>query len=407
MSTDAEGGSKLGVDTQAILLLTAALGKGPSPVSPLTAAEYSSFAATLHEVGKRPGDLLKPGSADLLAGILPRLDQKETAKIDAQRVNHLLERGGRLALAMSRWSSAGVWVAGRADAAYPSRYKQKLGRSAPAIVYGVGPRAAIEAGGLAIVGSREPDAQSEASAVTAGAWAAGAGVQVVSGAARGVDEMAMLACTERTGSALGVVADSLLKLATRRNFREQIIAERMTLISSFDPEAGFRVWMAMLRNRWIYALADRALVISASHGTGGTWEGAVGALKAGVRVYVTIGDPVIPGNQALVAKGAIPAPSDLNDLWRDESPSAGDVSATRISVEEPRGKADTYAAALPVMLDALKLPMTAKRFAEVTGLTEAQAEAWLSRLVTEGHVQRANAVYQALEERTPQLSLLP
>ena len=77
------------------------------------------------------------------------------------------------------------------------------------------------------------------------------------------------------------------------------------LISPFYPEAPFNAGNAMGRNRYIYTLADQALVIDAALGSGGTWEGALENLKhQWVPLYVRWPGSG-PGNAALVDKGAI------------------------------------------------------------------------------------------------------
>ncbi len=66
----------------------------------------------------------------------------------------------------------------------------------------------------------------------------------------------------------------------------------------------------MGRNRYIYTLADQALVIDSALRSGGTWEGAVENLSmAGCRC--TCGHEVEgAGNAALVAEGALPCHPD-------------------------------------------------------------------------------------------------
>jgi DNA processing protein len=79
---------------------------------------------------------------------------------------------------------------------------------------------------------------------------------------------------------------------------------QLVLISPFNPEAGFNAGNAMARNRYIYALADYALVIDAAEEEGGTWAGAIENLRhAWTPLYVRIPGES-PGNAALVAKGA-------------------------------------------------------------------------------------------------------
>ena len=73
------------------------------------------------------------------------------------------------------------------------------------------------------------------------AKAAREGMQIVSGGARGVDQFAMLAALEAGGAVVGALADSLLRSATSGKAREAIQDGRLTLVSAFDPEAGFNV----------------------------------------------------------------------------------------------------------------------------------------------------------------------
>ncbi|MFM6207690.1 DNA-processing protein DprA, partial [Planktothrix sp.] len=87
------------------------------------------------------------------------------------------------------------------------------------------------------------------------------------------------------------------------------IAEgRLTLISPYDPNAGFNTGNAMGRNKYIYALADYGLIVSSGYQTGGTWAGATEALSKikDVPVFVRMQDTIPEGNQQLVKQGAKP-----------------------------------------------------------------------------------------------------
>jgi len=55
---------------------------------------------------------------------------------------------------------------------------------------------------------------------------------------------------------------------------------RAAFLSPCTPGAAFSAGAAMGRNKSIYALADVAVVVSSAVGSGGTWAGAVEALKA-------------------------------------------------------------------------------------------------------------------------------
>jgi predicted Rossmann fold nucleotide-binding protein DprA/Smf involved in DNA uptake len=66
----------------------------------------------------------------------------------------------------------------------------------------------------------------------------------------------------------------------------------------------------MGRNKYIYAVADYALVVSSSVGKGGTWAGATEALERikDVPIFVRMQGTVPEGNRQLLKKGAQPLP---------------------------------------------------------------------------------------------------
>jgi len=161
-------------------------------------------------------------------------------------------------------------------------------------------------GGLAIIGSRDATPGALDFTRDIASQCAREHIGVVSGGARGVDAAAMQGATESGGYTIGVLANDLLKASVNRQNRMGLQEGRLVLVSPFYPEAGFNAGNAMARNKYIYALADRALVIDSALGSGGTWEGALETLRQKwVPLYVrTPGHG--PGNMALVEKGGIP-----------------------------------------------------------------------------------------------------
>lgn len=289
----------LSADTEVVLLLCGRFGgERQEPFTPLNAREYGELAKWLNVRGLRPAHLLtEVGNAQLQA--------LHEARLEPRRVEFLLERGTAMALALERWSRGGLWVISRGDSAFPKRLKRHLKHAAPPLLYGAGNQELLDVGGLAIVGSR--DATEDALNFTRelAARCALEGMGVVSGGARGVDSSAMQASTAAGGLTIGVLAADLLKASVNRLNRRGLQDGRLVLVSPFYPEAGFNAGQAMGRNKYIYALSDRALVIDAALGSGGTWEGALEALaQQWVPLYVrTPGNG--KGNAALVDKGGI------------------------------------------------------------------------------------------------------
>ena len=295
----------LSPNTQSILLLTAPLiaGRGASSENLLTPGEYKRLARHLREIQRRPADLMSTDAGDLL-----RACQQV---IDESRLQRLLGRGFLLSQVIERWQARAIWVISRADTDYPRRLKARLREDAPAILYGCGDIRLLEAGGLAIVGSRHVDAPLIDYSTAVGHLVARAGRTVVSGGAKGIDQAAMRGALEAGGKVCGVLADSLERATMSRDHRNLLLEGQLVLISPYDPGAGFNVGNAMQRNKLIYALADASLVVSSDLNKGGTWAGAseqLDKLKF-VPVYVRSTGESSAGLDALCKKGAIPWPN--------------------------------------------------------------------------------------------------
>lgn len=291
-------------DAKAILLLCGRFGKKDTgdAVKPFSLREYNQLADWMMDRHARPGDLLTNTGSRLL--------ETFPSGIDVARMKILLSRGAAMALAVEKWTNNGIWVICRSDSFYPERLKQHLKKQAPAVLYGVGNIDLLLRGGLAVVGSRNIDNQGETFTRKVAEESAREGMQIVSGGARGVDQIAMLSALVAGGTVVGVLTDSLIKATVAGKYRAGIREKRLVLVSAFSPNARFNVGNAMTRNKYIYALADFALVVSAAKKKGGTWAGATEELKRdGARpVFVRHGEGIPEGNHALLELGARPFP---------------------------------------------------------------------------------------------------
>lgn len=391
-------------DTQAILLLCASFGQNRQlEPQPLTLSEYNLLADWLRENQMRPADLLEPTAKK-------HLQEITIDKLQPDRLLGLLERGAMLSLAVEKWTNIGLWVLGRGDINYPKLLKQRLRHSAPAILYGVGNVELLSMGGLAILGSRDVDEEilNYTQRVTQNIVTQG--LQVVSGGARGVDQAAMLGILNAGGTSVGVLADSLTKAAVNSKYRSSIQEGRLTLISSYDPDAGFNTGNAMGRNKYIYALADYALVVNSSFGKGGTWAGAVEALSRikDVPVFVRLHPNVSEGNQQLCNQGAKPFPSEpWNESLKELLAASASEPIPQAQSQEANPQADIYQIVLPFILNNLQKPKDAKSLAESLAVRPSQMQDWLNRAISEGKVRKMQkpVVYVVNQEST-QLSLL-
>ncbi len=284
--------------TQAVLLLTAYFSKGaagsPRPLSP---TEWGRFALWLKERGVVPEALLSEDPGGILA------DWKDKS-VTVDRIRYLVGRAGALGLALEKWHRAGLWVMTRSDIDYPGRLKRRLSTDSPPVLFGCGDRKLLQGQGVAVVGSRDATEDDLAFATGLGDMAAMQGLSVVSGGARGVDEAAMLGALNCEGTAVGVLAEGLLRAAISTKYRKGLMARNLVLISPFNPEAGFDVGNAMARNKYVYCLSDAAIVVAADKEKGGTWNGAIENInQRWVPLWVKPNSQSA-GNASLVARGA-------------------------------------------------------------------------------------------------------
>ena len=217
-----------------------------------------------------------------------------------------------MALAVESWTNKGLWVISRVDEEYPQRLKDRLKRSAPPVLYGSGRKELLSRKGLAIVGSRNVDAEAVRYTRLVAGLCAGQDISVISGAARGVDGEAMDAALKKGGSVAGLLAGGLARESSSMRFREAIMDGSLVLVSPYYPYAHFSVGNAMGRNRHIYAMSEWALVVSAARGEGGTWTGASENLKRRwAPLFVRSGKRVPDGNVHLLESGGIPLPEEV------------------------------------------------------------------------------------------------
>ena len=149
------------------------------------------------------------------------------------------------------------------------RMNERLGPSSPVVLYGAGDRELLATDGIGVVGSRNLSPQGEIVARDIAAAAAGADLPVVSGGARGADQIAMSAAMEAGGRAVGVLAHPLTRTMSDSWTASALDDGRLCLVTPFKPDAGFSVGNAMGRNKLIYALSRVTAVVASSHGPAG------------------------------------------------------------------------------------------------------------------------------------------
>jgi predicted Rossmann fold nucleotide-binding protein DprA/Smf involved in DNA uptake len=356
-------------DSQAIALLCAPVAVGDA--KPLTPSEWAKLATAIVA-----SELEGPGA---LVGLdAARVGEMLGTERDvADRVAALLDRGGTLAFELERLAGRGIWIVTRADDDYPARLR-RLGLRAPAVLFGAGRRNVVPGRAVAVVGSRDASTEALEFAEELGRSVAGEDGTVVSGAARGVDRVAMNGALDAGGKAVGVVAEALVRLTQQPDVREALVDERLTLLTPYAPEARFTVGNAMGRNKLIYCLSDAAVVVATSAGSGGTWAGAIENLKGGWAPLWVWDGPVAPdGNRELLVHGGMPLPSPSPSLVLDRDPAPESV----VAMQQP-------ADGIEELERLLVTPMSETEVRQALGLGQGRARALLKQGVDSGVLLR-------------------
>ena len=282
-------------DAKAALVLTTRLGDAKRPS--LTPKAWHALVEALRLAGGSPGAVF--------------VGQEGLGEDQRHRIDELLGGSARVMLDLEEQLGKGIWVLTEFDDGYPARFSC-LGDSKPPVIFGVGNRSLLNAGGVAIVGSRDVDEPGSEVARALAEESVRLGKPVISGAARGVDQLAMNAAFIAGGSVIGVLADALDRKLRAGEMLHALDRDSVCLITQQHPSAGFSAASAYSRNKLVYVLADMTIVVASAEDEGGTWKGAEEALRLKLPVAVWRGDGQGSGNERLEAMGARPLKAVTN-----------------------------------------------------------------------------------------------
>ena len=195
----------------------------------------------------------------------------------------------------------------------------------PTLLFVQGDRQLLTRPAVAIVGSRDHSPYGAEVAAMVASRAAGAGLVVVSGMARGLDAVAHTAALDAKGGTIGVLGNGLgvIYPAANRALYERVETAGL-LLTEFPPGERPRVGSFPRRNRLISALARVTVVIEAAAGSG-TLITVESALEQGREVMAVPGaitSATSVGTNRLIRDGAAPL-LEIEDLLQ-HYPEVGD-----------------------------------------------------------------------------------
>jgi DNA processing protein len=393
---------KLTPDSLAILLLCTNLAipyKAENAPKPLTPKEWEDLSLLLRGASLRPQFFMeKP--------VIDWMQQLELSTQEVQRIEQLLSRSGLLSIELERLSNSGIWITTRAEDNYPTRWKKLLGQKSPIVMYGAGNPSLLRPTeeGVAIVGSRNTDDAGANFTSRLGTLCAKEGLLVVSGGARGVDQLAQSSALESGGKVVSILSEGLEPNMKKKELREGVLSGRMLVLSAVHPRTRFTAFNAMTRNKFVYTFANYAVVVSSDAEKGGTWSGAKENLDSRwVPLFVRSGASVPKGNLRLIERGGAPI---ADALWEEHNQSLHDfflnesLKRKESSNQRNAGAVDIFEIVWPYIESELMIPKNEEELADSLHIQPSQMIDWLQKAEQIGRVKKQQNGYIATRPLT-------
>lgn len=239
------------------------------------------------------------------------------------KITHVIEsvEGYDVPGEYDRMRDRGIDMVTVAEAGFPEKLKSIP--DSPYVLYYVGGLPAAGQKTVAVIGARDCTEYGRYMAGQFGTQLARAGVQVISGMARGIDGISQQAALRAGGYSMGVLGCGVDICYPRENKElYDALTKQGGICSEYPPGIGPRAVLFPPRNRIISGMADAVLVIEAKDKSG-TLITVDMALEQGREVYALPGrgtDPLSRGCNRLIRQGAglVSTPGELlQELFAD------------------------------------------------------------------------------------------
>ncbi len=303
-----------------------------------------------------------------------------------QDVEKLYEQGQRLGVRLVTWF----------DEAYPKRLKNLI--KMPYGIYVKGKLPAEDRPTAAIVGARRCTPYGEELSIIHAENLALAGVQVISGMARGVDSISQRAAIEAGGESYGVLGCGVDVCYPKENKGLYMdLQKHGGILSELPPgTAPLREYFPA-RNRMISGLADMILVMEAKEKSGSLITAAF-ALDQGKTIYALPGpvtSELSKGCNRIISDGAVPLLSpkylleqeDLK-LLKNHTNSPSDRVKNEKVLESPEKLLYATVGLFPKSLDTLQAESGMKRTDMVHALVSLEMKGYI-REISRNHFVKA------------------
>ena len=290
---------KFSDNAMSAILLCSYIGINNNDVyKPLTLKEWNELLDRVVQYGQQPSVVMEQNQSFL----------KETgcSQEYIERIKYLMFRGGTVAFELDDLEGKGIDIVTMFDSDYPVLMKRKLKRKVPPVLFYSGDIGLAKKIGIGVAGSRNVDEAGIQFTQKLVGKAAAERLVVYSGGAKGVDTAAERIAVESGSAAVSFLAESMISKISKKDILDSIISKKRLLLSDVKPDVGFSAARAMNRNKYIYTSSYGTFVVASDYNKGGTWSGAMEAMKNEWTKVLVWNQKKYEGNSKLIEKGAVP-----------------------------------------------------------------------------------------------------
>lgn len=271
-------------------------------VKPYSSREWSQLAVYLHMNGLDPADLLLLNSNDEATGYLKEHIRSRIGKLFS------FERLRILSKLMYNYSRVGIHIVTRADWQYPQTLKTNLHADCPPLLYCIGDTRLLCDSPSLILSSRKIDktAKDYATDLSKCLVLDNHTVAIADTGENGISGTVLSTALTYGGKVIMWVNGNMLSHIKQSNIINAIEGGKLLIVSAVEPTSDRTSQNAAIRDKCLYSISERIIVIKVNDGFGTVWHSLTDNFMDYSDKLYCVNDFDYAGNMHLIEMGAKP-----------------------------------------------------------------------------------------------------